>query len=238
MSVDNHYSSACVYDRLRFNPSISNTINIVKNVLLGKIVKSRNSISDLKSNGNIIMHFYQSHYAQCHLYSKGFSRVLPLSDFINTDFQISSNFQKEDIILYNPSKGYHFTREIIKKMPHREFIPLNGMTRNQLVDVMSKAKLYIDFGHFPGKDRLPRETVFSGCCLITGKLGASFYYEDVPIDESYKFETSKANIRAICNKIDYILNNYDKCIKDFDVYKIRIMREKEIFYNEIYEFLA
>ena len=35
MSVDNHYSSACVYDRLRFNPSISNTINIVKKCFVG-----------------------------------------------------------------------------------------------------------------------------------------------------------------------------------------------------------
>ena len=30
-------------------------------------------------------------------------------------------------------------------------------------------KLYIDFGGFPGKDRLPREAVMHDCCIITGK---------------------------------------------------------------------
>ena len=236
MSVDNHYSNACLFDMLRFNSSFRKTISILKNAALGKIKIYRNSISDLKANSNRIVHFYQSHYAQYHLYSKGFSRVLPLSDFINTEFETSLNVQKEDIILYNPSKGFLFTQEIIKKMPHRKFVPLERMTRKQLVEIMSRAKLYIDFGHFPGKDRLPRETVISGCCLITGKLGASFYYEDLPIDESYKFETNRKNIKAICDKIDFVINNYDQCINDFAFYKNRILKEKEIFFNEIEDF--
>ena len=62
------------------------------------------------------MHFYQSHYAQYHLYSKGFSRVLPLSDFINTEFETSLNVQKEDIILYNPSKGFEGNIKAINKL--------------------------------------------------------------------------------------------------------------------------
>lgn len=236
MSVDNYYSTACLADKFKFHKDIKDRLHIIKNMLLGNDKKYKNSIKDLKVNDYRIVHFYQSHYAQYHLYSLGFNRVLPLSDYINTEFEISTNVQKEDIILFNPSKGYPFTREIIKRMPYRKFIPLKGMNRKQLIEIMTKAKLYIDFGNFPGKDRLPRETVVSGCCIITGKLGASFYYEDMPIDESYKFETKRANIRAICEKIDYILNNYSRCVNDFDFYRKRIYKEKELFYNEIENF--
>lgn len=236
MSVDNHYSNACFRDIFGFQSSLIKKLRIIKHLLKGDLRKSRNSIKDLKANSHRIIHFYQSHYAQYHLYSLGFNNVLPLSDFINTEFEINCNTPKEDIILYNPSKGYKFTKKIIKKMPHRQFVPLKGLSRTQLKELMTKAKLYIDFGHFPGKDRLPRETAMSGCCIITGKLGASFYYEDLPINETYKFETKKSNIGRICDRIDYVLDHYDSCIKDFEYYKKRIIKEKGMFYDEIDDF--
>jgi hypothetical protein len=122
---------------------------------------------------------------------------------------------------------------VIKKLSGVRFIPLQGFNRTEFQELFGKAKLYIDFGHFPGKDRLPREAVINGCCMITGKLGASYFYEDVPIGNAYKFDCIKSNLQIIVDKIKYVLSNYDLCKGDFDDYRIKVLREQDIFYSEI-----
>ena len=114
-----------------------------------------------------------------------------------------------------------------------EFVPLKGLSRDELVALMNKAKLYIDFGEFPGKDRLPREAIINGCVILTGKLGASYFYEDVAIPQDYKIETKKSNIPLVKERIDYIFEHYEDCYKDMDFYKSRILEEKEVFYKEV-----
>ena len=37
------------------------------------------------------------------------------------------------------------------------WVPLIGMTTEEMRSCMSKSKVYIDFGNHPGKDRIPRE---------------------------------------------------------------------------------
>ena len=51
------------------------------------------------------------------------------------------------------------------------------MTPEQVVDLMSESKVYIDFGNHPGKDRIPREAVINGCCVITGVRGSARFKE-------------------------------------------------------------
>lgn len=235
MSVDNHYklSNCSYYDKFRFERRTTKKIKYLFNHLFR--IKSSEKYSNriLKTEENRITHFYQSHYAQYHLYSKGYSKVIPLSDYINTELIGKPNSQKENIILYNPAKGYKYTQSLIKRMPQYKFFALKGLDRNQLKDLFQKAKLYIDFGHFPGKDRLFREAAINGCCIITGKSGAAFFYEDVPINEEYKYDAKKSNITNIKRKIQFVFNNYTKCYNDFEYLRKQIIQEKNVFQKEI-----
>lgn len=237
MSVDNYYKNCCIRDAIFFNSSWANIKQQIKLYICNRLYerdKNLGSISLLRKNENRIIHLYQSHYAQYHLYSLGFSKVLPLSDYINSDLNIcDKNIAKQDIVLYNPAKGYVYTEKVIKRMPEVHFIPLKGLTREQLNNMFDKAKLYIDFGNFPGKDRLPREAVLHHCCVITGKKGAAHFYEDVPILEQYKFGIG--SITAIVESIKHILSNYQEFDHDFDFYRHRIRQEEQIFYSEIEE---
>ncbi len=234
MSVDNHYLTSTLLEALCFHKSWINRLKILKRYFINGQYHTKCSLSYLKAEEQRITHYYQSIYAQYHLYSNGFSKVLPLSDYINKElFQTENSSIKEDIVLYNPAKGYKFTQTLIKQVPEIKFIPLKGYNRNELNELFRKAKLYIDFGNFPGKDRLPREAVINGCCIITGKLGASFFYEDVPIPESYKFEVKSKYIPQIKEKIKYVLKNYHVCFPDFNFYRQRVSQEEHIFYQEI-----
>lgn len=101
---------------------------------------------------------------------------------------------------------------------------------------MSDAKLYIDFGNFPGKDRLPREAALNGCCIISGKNGASFFFEDLPIPSAFKFETKRKNIVKISAMIKKVLTNYNELQQQFLDYRNIIMKEEDIFKQEIDSF--
>lgn len=238
MSVDNRYQRVSFRDSFCFASTlIAKAKFIVKWVLnMDGFRENKNSDAKLLRGNARIWHFYQSHYAQFHLYKKGFSQVLPLSDYVNDEFSNDKDsVEKENIVLYNPKKGYAFTQHIIASSPDLKFVPLIGMDREQLKDIMRRSKLYIDFGHFPGKDRLFREAALNGCCIMTGKNGASRFYEDVPIWGKYKFDTKKSSIRSIVSQIHYIFENYNECVQDFKYLVRKTKAEKAIFFKEIDE---
>ncbi|NLR65286.1 hypothetical protein HGH92_13285 [Chitinophaga varians] len=176
---------------------------------------------------------YQSEYAQHFLYSKGFREVLPLTDYINTSFSSRKEvIGRENKILYNPKKGFEFTRKIMAAAPHIKWVPLQNMSRQQLIREFQTAKIYIDFGYHPGKDRIPREAALNDCCIITNRRGSAGYFEDVSIYNKYKLSEASgmASIVAVLNEV---LENYEECIKDFAFYKERILREQADFVHQV-----
>lgn len=236
MSVDNHYYCANWTD-LRYSPgSFIHKLKLLRGCTKKRF---RNTISDLKKIESRTIHFYQSAYAQNHIYNLKFSRVFPLKDYVNMDFinsEKNSNLKREDIVLYNPAKGFKFTRKIIKANPGIKFVPLKNLNRYELRKLMQTAKLYIDFGNFPGKDRLPRESVMNGTCIISGRYGASRFYEDLPIDDKYKFNACSSSINKISKLIQEIFSDYSIHSNDFEFYRSQIKKERDEFYQEIQDF--
>ena len=147
--------------------------------------------------------------------------------------QISDNKQKCNKILYNPKKGYRFTKEIMKKAKELEWVPIQNLTTWQVKELLLQSKVYIDFGNHPGKDRFPREAAMCGCIVITGRRGSAKFYNDVPIDDKFKFKDSKKNIEKIVTKVRECLDNYDTQIKEFHDYRKYIRNEKEQFNKDV-----
>ena len=186
------------------------------------------------------IHLVQSYYALEHLKKAGFNSeyISYLSDYLNEDFLKTktnlSDKKDKKIVFFNPKKGYLFTKKIIKNAPpYIKFIPLLNMSREEMIKNIQNAKVYIDFGNHPGKDRLPREAAMLGCCVITGKRGSAAFYEDLPIHDEYKFDDKKENIPKIINKIMECFENYEKKYKDFDYYREVIKQEPQKFIEDI-----
>ncbi len=186
---------------------------------------------------NSDFHLVQSFYAKEHLEKAGISKekILYLSDYLNLDFlNIQTDLsKKENIVAYNPKKGFEFTKEIIQSALDIRFVPLINMTRQQIIETLQKAKVYIDFGNHPGKDRIPREAAILGCCVITGKRGSAAYFEDVPIPENYKFEDKEENIPKIIAKIKDCFENFEERYKDFEYYREIIKQEPQKFVEDL-----
>jgi hypothetical protein len=175
----------------------------------------------------------QSYYAFQH-----FNKLNPkyfLSDYLNSAFletEIDMS-QKENIVAYNPKKGYSFTRKIISLAKDIKFIPLENMRRDEVIKILQKTKVYIDFGNHSGKDRLPREAAILGCCVITGKRGSAAFFEDVPIPDEYKYEDREENIPKIVDKIKDCFENYKERYKDFEYYRGIIKYEPQKFIEDL-----
>lgn len=165
-----------------------------------------------------IVHIAQSEYSLDFLKRLGVKNVLKCDDTVNADFYADYDEpERGDDVLYNPAKATPFMYSVIAACPEITFKPITGMTRAQVIDTMRHSKLYVDFGEFPGRERMPREAALCGCCLITSKIGAAAYLKDFAHD--YKFDSKDSHIWAIKHKIQHVLNNYDECRKDFDLFR-------------------
>lgn len=181
------------------------------------------------------LHLVQSYYAKSFLESHHIHNVKYLSDYLNDDFlSIQTPLEnKENIIAYNPTKGYAFTKQLIEYDTSLKFVPIQNMTREEVVELLQKAKVYIDFGNHPGKDRIPREAAMLNCCVITGRKGSANYQEDVTIDEKYKFFETNENIPNIIAMIKQCFEDHEVEVENFISYKNKILNEKALFIEDV-----
>ncbi len=180
-------------------------------------------------------HWAQSEYAIEFLKSKNIKHIEYLSDYLDSVFleEVSSlaidEEKKENIIVYNPKKGFEITKKLIDFTPQLKWIAIENMTPNEVKELLFKSKIYVDFGNHPGKDRIPREAAVCGCIVITNRQGSANYFKDVSISDEYKFNNildEKDNFRKLAEDI---FKNYTNHIENFKSYRARINKEEEKF---------
>lgn len=188
---------------------------------------------------NVDYHMVQSYYAKNYLLERtsiSAENILSLSDYIGEEYGkfILPGQYRRNIALYNPAKGYEEICPLINATPWLNWIPLSGLNEEEMIVRMQAAKVYVDFGHHPGKDRIPREAASCGCCVITNKKGSAAFFEDVPIQEEYKFEDVHGSYDRIAVLLQDICENYEVHMKQFELYRQFIAGEKMQFENDVH----
>lgn len=187
----------------------------------------------------IELHLVQSAYAYNYVTEVvGISKdkVMYVSDYIGDIYMTKlPEIPRQNIVLYNPKKGLDKIKPLIERISWLKWVPLIGLTEEDMVAYMHIAKIYIDFGNHPGKDRIPREAATCGCCIITNRKGSAAFYEDVSIPDKYKFG-SETDYDDIEQSMRYICDNFYEAKKDFDEYRMRIRREKAKFNADVENF--
>jgi hypothetical protein len=240
LSVDNYYLSKQDFLIEKIINKISKSIfkkpltvfDMTSKKLLNQLIDKYNYREDplLK-----IVDFYlsQSYYAL-----KFFRDLKPnyyVSDYLDEAYLRTTTdlAKKENIVAYNPTKGCSFTAKLISRARDIKFVPIINMKKEQVVKTLQKAKVYIDFGNHPGKDRIPREAAILDCCVITGKRGSAAFFEDVSIPEEYKFEDTEKDIPKIIEKINDCFENFEERNKDFEYYRKIIRNEPQKFIDDL-----
>ena len=190
-------------------------------------------INNQKEIHQASFHLAQSFYAYNYL-KKDLSNIELLYDYQNQKGIGNIKNQgkrKTDLICYS-HKSNDFL-DLVKSNSKVKFIKLENLNTNQIVNIFSKTKIYIDFGYHPGKDRMPREAVLFNNCIITNYKGSAKNKNDIPINEEFKFHERSRNITKIKSKINKILINYKNELKKFKRYKKQILMEEKTFKSQI-----
>lgn len=140
--------------------------------------------------------------------------------------------KKENIVAYNPKKGFEFTKQLIELAPDIDWRPIQNMTPAQVQELLAKSKVYIDFGEFPGRERLPREAILSGCVVITGKRGAAANDVDVNIPADFKFD-SQARLGDVIKKIREVFDNFEAACSSQKAFRDKELNAQRNFHNAI-----
>lgn len=184
-----------------------------------------------------LLHFTQSHYAERFL-AKNNIRSIQLTDYLGSDHLMPAFTRgtriKENVVAYNPKKGQRQTRALMRYHPSIQFVPIQNMTSKQVAELLDRAKVYVDFGHHPGKDRPPREAAMAGCCVITSQRGAARYHEDVAIPDKYKLDDRRAEyVKEFGKLIDEIFSDFEGHTKYFDDFRAIILDEPASFKKQV-----
>ena len=198
----------------------------------------RNSVSE-----NLI-HAAQSQYAIDHVTSLNLGTPLLLTDYIRDEFVDAvwnSSLTKPQplAVSYYPHKSKLKVDEIKEYASEITFMALENMSPKEIKEALLSSSIYIDMGPHPGRDRIPREAALLGNVIITGKRGAARNTVDIPIAESYKIDEEKRDwIPRTLNLIKNIDSNFSAAIYEQKTYRDWIARNKEIFTNEVLDFVS
>lgn len=183
-----------------------------------------------------IQHYYQSRYAANFLQQHGVRDIWEISDYIDELYTANAiDLEMKQTILYNPRKGKERALALAAQMPHIKFIPLTGMDAEQVKDEMMKSRLYIDFGHHPGKDRMPREAAKCGCVVMCRTAGAAQFFEDVPLPQRLMFNDFDLLQGNLAQRVQSILTDgFEDAWKSMDKYRNLLTIEDKQFIQKVH----
>ena len=168
--------------------------------------------------------------------------IFPVTDYISKEFLSLKNTPlppssaKENLITYYAPKSNVFTTTICKDLAEKynySYLPLESYSTEELINILKKSKIFLDFSFFPGRNKMHREASGGGNIVLTSNLGAAKRREDVNIKDEYKFDIGKKGLEEAEKKIVECIENFDEKIKDFDEHREEAFREKEVFDRNI-----
>ena len=188
-----------------------------------------------------VEHWAQSEYARQFLELNGIPRneIHMVSDYPNLFFLSRAAHvdlsAKKNFVAFNPKKGFEVTRHLISLAPDIDWRPIENMTTEQVQELLAAAKIYIDFGEHPGKDRLPREAALSGCVVITGRRGAAGNDVDYNIPAEFKFDERTTSPQAVIDKIHSVFENFSEAHAAQKSFRERELNARKNFAAQVSE---
>lgn len=127
-----------------------------------------------------VKHAYQSEYAQRFGDVMGFVSAGMLSDYTVDLTEHATPLawsERPKLAALNLRRSIAPEAEIADAIraldPEIECVVIRDMSRAELAQILARARVYVDLGSFPGKDRGPREATTMGCCALVAHAGAA-----------------------------------------------------------------
>lgn len=185
------------------------------------------------AKAKVALHLCQSSFAKNTLLAHGVEGFM-LSDYTDSTF---SNFHlpRENSISANPAKGFSFSQLFVSQSGiHLSY--LHGLSKTQMCRELNRSKIYIEFGHNPGKDRIPREAAKCGNVVFMNKAGAGCFYDDYQIDEWFTFDNS--NFSNLIDKVRLVFDNYEYYYSEQKAFSETLLKESQVFDKQVIQMMS
>lgn len=225
--------SKIIREVIREGPTVAgNTLNLVcKEVLALRRIWSKASPRSI--------HFCQSSYALRLIGGLLRKPALLLGDY--TESGIGAPLWKPDCqirstarVSYNPAKveAWRISR-LKRRLPGVEWLPLQRLTSDEIVSTLKTSSLYLDLGYFPGKDRLPRESIMAGTPVVIALRGSGRNKHDFPLPRSAKVRLGFGWLGRTKRALELILSDRDGALRSQENFRQTVLEERDLFSKQV-----
>ena len=234
LSVDN--SELLKAERkLSYTPTqgVRNRLKRVKHRFLVPVQRMRTRSARLDG----MIHLTQSQYAWASVYSRFDIVPSMLSDYTNIA-EITSEPRLEVAtfrIAYNPAKGGDLVLQVIESArgtSNWEWVPIQGMNRQEVIRTLRSSSVYLDLGHHPGKDRLPREAAVAGAVALVARRGAGAFAADLQVPWEHKIDMNNIVLDAE-RALRLVAKDISGQLARQETYRSVIAQERKRFGKEV-----
>lgn len=180
-------------------------------------------------------HLTQSQYAWSYLFTR-----LGVTGSTLTDWTDASRFdgglppaERGRTVAYNPSKAAVITELVKAELPDVEFVPLRGMTPDEVAATLSRSAIYLDLGHHPGRDRLPREASLAGATVVVARRGSAAYHVDVALPREHKVDATPQLPELAAERIRAVLADPQHHADLQKAYRAAVADERDAFDEQV-----
>jgi hypothetical protein len=191
----------------------------------------------MRLNDSPINFFAQSFYGQ------GFVRqVLGRQAPIITDpirvVDVEAAPRRRNVVLYNVVKSGTMIPEVKRLMPDVEFQPIQNMSFQEVAQALSTATLYLELGHLPGRDRMPREAAHFGTPVVCLARGAGYCWQDVPLPVDYRISFREGWPQQAADAVRRVLDEPERAVREQESYRIWVSGERDRYEAAIDQWLS
>jgi len=179
-----------------------------------------------------VEHLTQSHYAWSYLFTRTGLTGSMVSDYTDRDRfagPLSPVGSRGRTVAYNPVKSGLIVETLAMICPDVTFVPLQDMSAGQIARTLGDCAVYLDLGHHPGKDRLPREAALAGAVVLVGRRGAAAYHADVPLPAEHRLLASVSMVEDAADAVRAVLADPAPHFEAQESYRELVRDERAVF---------
>lgn len=185
------------------------------------------------------LHFAQSRFAAEVARALGFEVSGLLTDYISSAHVDQSEVEgRRDGVAYNPRKGLPYLEMLKPYLAGVHLRPIENMTPEQVANLLRSAKVYLEVGDHPGRDRLPREAALAGAVVVSSRIGGSWYTEDMPLTDEFKFSKKRDDPKGVAEKVCAAVAGYEAAKLKQAEYRQWVRGQQDEFGRQVEAMLA